>query len=384
MTSNPTISTSPHSCESFDSTSTAQFDEEPFETFKDKVLALCHNELYIPEGSVEVERLPGGTFNRIVGLKFPDSERILRIPRLFHGDTSIFHDLGPLELLRDHPGIPVPKVLSSDHTDLNSLGQAYMVQERVPGQCLTQTYCGLPHQTKCAIAKQLGRAFSEMHQIRNQFAGRPFWDEDVMRVQLLTPSNMNFFLLRQIARARETTEQIILEILRDRLGIATEDLQDEEAAWQVESLNKLIAITKKMGKMGVWDTAYSYCLSHGDLEPRNVMADEKGITAILDWDSAIFAPFMVSCRPPMWIWWWCDEASRDHPLAAEVPPTPEGRELKRLFDEAAGPIYAQYAYQPQYRLGRSLIKLAVDGISMEEADQFDTFCDKWREWRDRS
>ncbi|KAJ5629437.1 hypothetical protein N7528_003094 [Penicillium herquei] len=379
MTSNPTTTTAPHTCESRSSTSAAQFDEEPFETFKDKVLELCHKELYLPKGSVEVERLPGGTFNRIVGLKFPDCDRILRIPRLFHGYSSIFYDLGPLELLRDHPGIPVPKVLSFDHTDYNSLKQAYMIQERVPGQCLTQTYCSLPHQTKCTIAKQLGRAFSEMHQIRNRFAGRLLWDGDVMRVQPLTPSNMDFFLPRQVSRARESTEQFILEILRDRIEIATGDLPDKEAAWQVKSLNRLIAITKKMGRIGAWDTAYSYCLCHGDLEPRNVMADEKGITAILDWDTAMFVPLMVSCKPPMWIWWWCDEASKDHPLSAEVPPTPEGQELKRLFDEAAGPIYAQYAYQSKYRLGRLLIKLAVEGISMQQADHFEVFCNEWRE-----
>ncbi|KAJ5713498.1 uncharacterized protein N7483_010679 [Penicillium malachiteum] len=298
MSSNPTTSTSQYSCDSNISTSTVDFDEEPFETFKDKVLKLCRNELDMPKGSVKVERLTGGTYNRVVNLQSPDKDWILRIPRLFHGNPSMFHDIGPLELLQDHPGIPVPKVLCFDHTDCNSLELAYMVQERVPGQCLVHTYRDLSHQTKCAIAKDLGHAFSEMHQIRNQFAGKLFWTEEIMRVQPLNPSHRDFYLPRHVARASESTEQFILELLHDRLEIATERLPDKDAAWKVKSLNKLIPIVKEMGRMGIWDTAYSYCFCHLDLEPRNVMADEKGITAILDWDSAMFAPFMLSCQPP--------------------------------------------------------------------------------------
>lgn len=33
---------------------------------------------------------------------------------------------------------------------------------------------------------------------------------------------------------------------------------------------------------------------------------KQGITGILDWDSALFAPLVLSCRPPMWLWAWSD------------------------------------------------------------------------------
>lgn len=64
--------------------------------------------------------------------------------------------------------------------------------------------------------------------------------------------------------------------------------------------------------------------------------------------------------------------------AGELPPTPEAREVKRLFEEAAGPINSQFAYHPRYRLVRGLMRWMVDGItSTEDMREVDLFHEEW-------
>lgn len=68
----------------------------------------------------------------------------------------------------------------------------------------------------------------------------------------------------------------------------------------------------------------------------------------------------------MWLWAWSDEDSEDERLANDTPPTPELRELKQLFEDAAGLTYSRFAYGVQYRLARSLMRFAIDGLRSNE------------------
>jgi aminoglycoside phosphotransferase (APT) family kinase protein len=90
--------------------------------------------------------------------------------------------------------------------------------------------------------------------------------------------------------------------------------------YKIELFEKLTTVAREMEQAGVWDTAYSFCLCHRDLEPRSILVGEQGITGILDWDSALFGPLLLSCRPPMWFWAWCEDGPEDDRLAGELPP----------------------------------------------------------------
>lgn len=75
----------------------------------------------------------------------------------------------------------------------------------------------------------------------------------------------------------------------------------------------------------------------------------------------------------MWLWAWCEDGPEDDRLAGELPPPlpPDAQGLKRLFDDAAGPIYTQFAYKPQYRLARQWM---LDEIcTTEDFDEFSVF-----------
>ena len=173
---------------------------------------------------------------------------------------------------------------------------------------------------------------------------------------------------------------MILAVLRSKLQITAKIDREQDMAYLLIFFEKLTTIAKEMGQAGVWDTALIYCLCHRDLEPRNIIVDEQGIAGILDWDSALFGPLLLSCGPPMWLWAWCDDGPEDERQAGELPATPEAQEIKSIFDDEAGSIYRRFAYQPQYRLARNLIRWMLDELhTNEDFREFERFCEEWAE-----
>lgn len=127
-------------------------------------------------------------------------------------------------------------------------------------------------------------------------------------------------------------------------------------------------------------------LCHLEFQPRNFLADTQNptapITGFLDWDSAIFAPSFISCTPPTWIWAWSDDddEAETKQTANEMPATREACELKAIFEQAAGPAYLRFAYDPVYRLARRLFKFACNGMgSNVDLDEAELMLDEWSE-----
>jgi aminoglycoside phosphotransferase (APT) family kinase protein len=375
MSPNSTSPASGRSCHFGSSDETVYWSHEPFETFRHRVVDLCRTVL--GQESPTLERLKGGSWNRVIGLLLPEGEYILRIPRYERG--RMCYDVAPLQLLRQHPAIPAPTLITFDLSRENALGRSYMIQGWIPGQLLLYKYPGLPHRAKCAIARDLGRVYATMHGIRNSAAGRLMWKEDALRLEPLNPAQEEIPLSGDNGRAGESTVELILEVLRSKRerAIAADD-ERRLMTLEIEFLERLTRVAREMEQAGIWDTAYTYCLCHRDLEPRNILVGEQGITGILDWDGALFAPLVLSCRPPMWLWAWREDGPEDERLAGELPPTLEAQEVKRRFEEAAGPIYAQFAYHPGYRLARELIRWMVDGTtSTEDIREVDRFHEEW-------
>jgi hypothetical protein len=55
--------------------------------------------------------------------------------------------------------MPIPDVVTFDTTSQNVLESPYMTQTRIPGSSLYPAYPDLPHEIKCAIAKELGNVY---------------------------------------------------------------------------------------------------------------------------------------------------------------------------------------------------------------------------------
>ncbi|KAH9220474.1 hypothetical protein DL95DRAFT_289579 [Leptodontidium sp. 2 PMI_412] len=107
------------------SSSTYEYSQEIFETYKAKVIQLC---LEIGYGEpTEVERMKGGSFNRIIGLSFDTPEKkqyILRIPREPYDETQDYEISDQVEVLlylAQFDSLKVPSILAYDATTNNAI-----------------------------------------------------------------------------------------------------------------------------------------------------------------------------------------------------------------------------------------------------------------------
>ena len=370
-----------------------------------------------------LEKMKGGGFNRVIGINVTDSRNptaairrfVLRIPRF--NSARLDRDIAALRFVRKYTSIPVPEVVTYDLTKANPLDSPYIVQKRIQGYDLQANpgpnyYPNLSHIQKCTVAKELGRILREIQSVEHSFPGLieaakdsensiiryleistissvekepdlntrlPFFQPRVYGVSqsaTMEPSVQSndfqmstyYFLLAQFGRLRAS------QLRRDPATIGWAD-----------EYERLVTMAKQMDELDLLGDDRN-CLCHLDLNtaPRNIMAhiqpDESiKITGILDWDSAIFAPRFAGCVPPMWLWAWApDDEDEDEAQASNTPATPEQQELKRLFEDAVGPAFLEYAYRPEYRLARTLLRFAMDGLrSSEDHKEVETLLDDW-------
>lgn len=116
------------------------------------------------------------------------------------------------------------------------------------------------------------------------------WKEDTLRLEPSDPSQKDTTLPCNDGPADQSTFELILDVFRSKLRRATETHRERDMTYKIELFEKLPTVATEMDQAGVWDIAYSFCLCHRDLEPRNILVGEQDITGILDWDSALFAP----------------------------------------------------------------------------------------------
>lgn len=407
------------------------YGHESFAQFQVKVLAFARSCIWLPsddEDEITVERLQGGTYNRVIGLAFTSSQRndqdltsspltekrasetvakyILRIPRF---ETARIDDdvaallfvkrLPELELRPGMPEIPVPEVIAFDETENNCLGSCFMVQKRLPGQRLVDVYPHLGHEKQRRVAQDLGHVYRRLLSVSSTHAGRlTLPDEnkslDVeIHVTSWDPNASLFFKserkLRTYAPYRSgRSGESVLELLRrtfqdQKAEVGKNVPSDTLRPHKIDQFCKMVLELDAAGYFKGLDGHFA--LSHLDLEPRNILVDLESspdrqiISGVLDWDSAVLAPAFMSCAPPMWIWDWQEDEHEDERLANEEPATPEQKELKTVFEAAAGPQYVRCAYHPAYRLARRLVRFAIGGIrSSEDLKEAEAMLGEWQ------
>ncbi|MCJ1454387.1 hypothetical protein MMC28_004740 [Mycoblastus sanguinarius] len=342
----------------------------------------------------QIERLRGGSFNRIIGITITHQNRndatrlILRVPRFVtaHPDREV----AILNLVRQHETIPVAQVEASDFTKGNPLERPYVIQKRIAGhdlQSRAQHFLSLSHEQQCAVAKDFGRILRSIQDIESLAPGRidipAISDRD--KIYTLRPFEVpQGSLPNEEEKLDDASYASTVPEYKDTLNF----LVSQFDRWKAQPGNWLkaaymdcfVSVACQMDRLGFLGDELN-CLCHLDLNaaPRNIMVDIKPdnstiITGILDWDSAVFAPRFVGCAPPMWIWAWNEDEDEDEKKANDIPSTLEQQELKRLFEDAVGAEFLEYAYQPQYRLARKLFEWALHGIhsnwAMEDAEEF--------------
>ena len=414
-------------------TSTIKYTGEPFTEFKTKVEKLCENLWPAPKSMsrlvatrlrakkllrplmpphkgpvVEVERLKGGDYNRITSISLPNSyghatsKLILRTSRWEESAGRPDRDVAILNFVSQRTIIPIPRVIAKDFSNDNALGMPYVVQSRVPGSDLDSMWIELSHQQRCVIACEMGLVIKSLLSVESPVPGLidaasvdtvvadfphivPFELRDSggdLIDDCTTPSDM----------ATPQTPGEFFKTVFGKWHAYTLDDDDRET----ELFKELLETVCDMDNMGGFPITM-HCLCHVDLHSRNVMAevqpdDNIKITAVLDWDEAVFAPKFVNCQPPWWLWKEDGDERLDEngfelwpyelPSSRTFPATSDNQELKRLFEEHAGADYRYLATDTCSRLGRVLFILARDGLnSNEHFKAAEMVVSEWKEVR---
>ncbi|KAI0857480.1 hypothetical protein F4860DRAFT_356866 [Xylaria cubensis] len=369
------------------------YGHEPFATFQLRAQKLGQK-LWpnAAPGDIIVERLVGGGFNRIIGLTHQADEYVLRVPRYDFSD--IRNDVAALHFVHHYTAITAPRVIQFDETDQNELGLPFLLQNRIPGTNLMLTYSDLSHPQRCRVAHELGTVFAHMLAVKSSTAGvfvlplHGNHQEAQVNIAPLCDKSAESYSLSSLTSifnsfsATTTVLKLLTDCLQAKKDVFLQNPSQD--AFRVVYMDRFIAMASELDEDG-WLVNHHYSLAHLDFAPRNIMVNPTSdtqlniISGILDWDSAILAPMFMSCKPPLWLWGWKEDEDEDERTANEEPPTAELRQLKKLFEDAAGPDYLRFAYQPAYRLARQLVSLMINGLrSNEDFYGADAMLKEWK------
>lgn len=360
--------------------STLVYSHEPYETFQSQVLQLCHDLWPTLYQEYTMERLKGGSDNRIIGIDVSGTDPvnparlILRVPR-FNTDR-VDREIATLRFVHQNSKFPVPEVIAFDLTSNNTLNSHYMILNRLSGASLRLVYPDLSQQQKCSVAAQWGRLLLDLHSISSPLAGliencaESIDGQDFKIVQFDVGDAFDPAPNVNCRAADVPGSETILGTLQIQFNrwIAEALRLDAHENLTANLMKGLLGVAHEMDQLGYFEDNNNV-LCHLDLEPRNVLLSFKPqvtIAGILDWDSAVFAPIFMSCAPPLWLWGWDEEEDEDEKHANDTPPTTELQEIKRTFEDVVGPEILSYTYMAQYRLARKLFQVAISGVYSNE------------------
>ena len=409
-------------------TSTLKYSQEPFDDYQVRVKQLCHvlwptkslgaqrerrtssiarHRIFDavrvrkirraisppPRKEFVIERLTGGTYNRIIGITVKDASNIdsknfvLRVPRPLMADFGyIEREVAILRYVRRKTALPVADIISFDPTKGNSLKSGYVLQSRLPGISLHSIWDELTHEQRCTVAHEVGKVVLALQAVTNptpgivesssadggsqKFSVRPFdikspyddkWKE---KVPLYVPNEGD-----------DTATQTPQEWFGTQFGrwLAHELLENPAQILYWDYQYQFVQVTKQMDSLDILGDGEN-CLCHFDLAARNIMIQTLSdgsltISGIVDWDSAAFAPKFVSYNPPSWLWTEQKYYDADVGDGSIMPSTPEQEQIKEAFDDIVGFDYTWLAYKSEYRLARELFYFARHGLQDGEAQK---------------
>jgi len=321
------------------------------------------------------------------------------------------HDVCMLKFAHKYFAGPSPNILTHGFTFDNPLKAPYILQKRINGHDLdskAQRYPTLTHEQKLMFVEEFAQLLVNMQVIEHPYAGKVDASTDDKGAQVFMVSPFDVPSESEELKARRSANVPFFETLPFDIIYASFNQSEEKPGDQTPYhfimtqlgrwkhlelelcpqsigetiIDRLAAVASQLEEMG-YLYCESNCLTHYDLDPRNIMVDiqEDGtlkITGILDWDLAMFAPKWVSYRPPVWIWNWVDGGSEDETKANDEPVTVEQQELKELFESLFGPDFEWYGYQPHYRLARRLFRLATFGLTIaKNYEDAEMFLEEW-------
>ena len=273
---------------------------------------LRHNKIlrsFVPAPQTPlIERLQGGDWNHITAITLPVSYKgtarslILRVPRW--DQDRLDRSAAIVHYVQQKSRIPVPSIVALDSSSDNPLEKPYMLQHRVPGMDLNTAWDTLTYSQRLIVASELGRIIRTLLSMESTVSGiiEALGENTNSAGYRIVPFEMDACQNELdekpdgIDRTSPPTRQSTLNVFECQVqrwrAIALAQscgVIDTE----VEIWDRMLKAVCEMDEMGLMSAGL--CLCHVDLHAGNIMFDIRQnmsirISAVLDWDEAIFAP----------------------------------------------------------------------------------------------
>lgn len=377
--------------------STEEYEQEPYDTFKDKCLELM---LGIFHGGavndITIQRMTGGGYNRIIGANVYKPEKtnrfcigsfkkllenclgirarklrsydeyILRIPRFASDASEIPYHAATINFMSSRLNYSLPEMVLYSVKEDNPIGRGYSLERRLSGTSLQRLWDEVLNlEQKKNAARAILRITSEITSITHSCAG------------IISPSNTNMDFKanpklehfpiggitgESIPLAKpQTTKEFMLEQIERRKKL------DPNFECTIDVHDALSGVINKLYDLGFLPDEDEFCFYHLDFQPRNMLAEVDGdqvkITGLLDWDSAMFVPKFMAKRPPYWMWQEPETHDDEEQQALRVPDKGEDIELKKVFEDCADAENLRYAFGKEYVIARRIFHTILQGIN---------------------
>lgn len=319
--------------------------------------------------------------------------------------------------LRTHTTLEVEDVVMYDLGYYNDLGDRYIVQKRIPGVDAESVVDDLTHEQRCRVAREIGLIFRERLAVRSTHAGyveltadpedlegknaplysiAPFgwhlrwgnykpWDDwrqaywrsvqtDLPEPPPLPPPFIEWPAFDgdgpstpySEGQAAQSIEAIMVKLLSDLLEMEETRYPDDPLPDEaIKPCRKLVRIAQQLGSGGLFDDVWN-CPATFDGFRVNLDAgpDEPMVTGEVHHTGAFIGPSFAACATPYWLWVEAQDRHFEDDVFAPAhglvkPRTDQQREVKAIFEEAAGPDYRRFADNVHYETARKLLYFAV-------------------------
>lgn len=343
------------------STSTYQYEHEPYETYQHKIVSLSHSIARCKD--VKLQRLRGGSFNRVVIVRLiqgrPEKRGILgawrllaglfgrnvevrgifRIPRFSLLDREVnesgqkvtvdqeIQDQAAVMQLLASTDVPTPNLLAFDATAGNVIQYPYVLQTCSDGVALQELYEGMSFVEKRSIARELVQVFCSAERIKFPRCGTLVAAD---RASIATSGS--YLFASQGPRLSTEVQPIVEEatsspihnlhdVLARQLDIQIKENQTlNRGDWCVDMLQRLLQILDEMRAQHIFELKNKSSVSltesvlyHWDIAPRNMLVkrapngNDWTIDMIIDWDKVLTVPAALARQPVSWIWDFSDD-----------------------------------------------------------------------------
>ena len=304
--------------------------------------------------SAQITRLPGGGYNRIIGITLPafsssshledvtlpiarwaqttclpdggniriavsvfdSQDLILRIPR-FDG-TNVAAQVGLLRALI--PSLPVPEIELYDAGSDNALGQPYVLMRRMSGQRLDNTLSEMTINERCHIAKQVAQLIIKIHDVALPPGIGRLSADDIGKMCITRfPVDPQDYIYHgeRVEKAEQgaddkgefpiTTFHAFVSTRIAQLRLHAQQ-QVPPDTFRLKLLDRFSSASSSLLNAYALPHSSNVVLFHRDFTARNILVIHNteragwSITGVLDWDESEAAPLEIASLWPGWLW----------------------------------------------------------------------------------